>query len=104
MMYRSRFSVQVRYGHFAEYLKIAEQLNEISRARGWAEWTFWTPTVGRSNQFIAEADYPDLATYQEQSDAFQSDVEAMQAFRSSIEHVVEGSGRSELLQTAPQLG
>ena len=27
-MYRARFPVQVKYGHFAEYLKIAEQLNE----------------------------------------------------------------------------
>jgi NIPSNAP len=102
-MYRSRFSVEVRYGHFAEYLKIAEQLNEIARARGWAEFTFWTPTVGKGNEFIAEAEYPDLATYQKENDAFLSDAEAMQVFRRTAEHVVQGSGQSELLQTAPQL-
>ena len=31
-MVRARFIVQVRYGHFAEYLKALEQLNEIARA------------------------------------------------------------------------
>jgi hypothetical protein len=102
-MYRARFSVEVRYGHFAEYLKIAEQLNEIARARGWAESTFWTPAVGTANEFIAETEYPDLATFEKEGDAFQSDAEVMQLVRSSTEHVVQGSARSELLQTAPQL-
>jgi hypothetical protein len=102
-MFRSRVTVQVRYGHFREYLEVAEKLNEISRARGWAEWTFWVPTVGTGNEFIAEAEYPDLATFQKEGDAFQSDAEAMQVMRSSSEHVVEGSARSELYETAPQL-
>jgi hypothetical protein len=102
-MFRSRLTVQVRYGHFKEYLEIAEKLNEISRARGWAEWTFWVPTVGTGNEFIAEAEYPDLATFQKEGAEFQSDAEAMQVFRSSSEHVVEGSARSELYETAPQL-
>jgi hypothetical protein len=102
-MYRARFSVEVRYGHFAEYLKSAEQLNEIARARGWVESTFWTPAVGTANEFIAETDYPDLATFEKEGDAFQSDAEAMQLVRNSAEHVVQGTGRSELLQTAPQL-
>jgi hypothetical protein len=33
-MVRARFIVEVRYGHFAEYLKALEQLNELARARG----------------------------------------------------------------------
>ena len=102
-MYRFRITVEVRYGHFAEYLKVAEQLNEIARARGWAEFTYWVPTVGRANECIGEAEYPDLATFQKESDAFSSDAEAMQVFRSNAEHVVQGSGHTELLETAPQL-
>ena len=102
-MFRSRVIVQVRYGHFREYLEVAEKLNEISRARGWSEWTFWVPTVGTGNEFVAEAEYPDLASFQKEGDEFQSDAEAMQVFRSSSEHVVEGSARSELYETAPQL-
>jgi hypothetical protein len=102
-MYRARFTVQVKYGHFAEYLKIAEQLNEIAKARGWTQSTFWTAAFGKANEFIVETEYPDMATLQREGDAFQSDAEVMKLFRSTVEHVVEGSGRGELLQTAPQL-
>jgi hypothetical protein len=102
-MVRFRFTVEVKYGHFAEYLKICEQLNEIARARGWAEFTYWAPIVGTANELVGEADYPDLATFDNEGDAFQSDAEAMKVFRSGADHVVQGSGRSELLQTAPQL-
>lgn len=102
-MYRARFTVQVKYGHFAEYLKIAQQLNELSKARGWTESTFWTPAVGKANEFILETEYPDMATLEREGDAFQSDAEAMKLVRNTTELVVEGSGRSELLQTAPQL-
>jgi hypothetical protein len=102
-MYRTRFIVEVRYGHFAEYLKVGEKLNEIARARGWAESTFWAHAVGKANEFIAETDYPDLATFEREGDAFQSDAEVMQLVRSAADLVVQGTGRSELLQTAPQL-
>jgi hypothetical protein len=102
-MYRLRFTVEVRYGHFAEYLKLSEQLNEISRARGWVEARFWSPVVGSANEFIAEVDYPDLATFEREGEAAQSDEEWMKVFRSGADLVVQGSGRSELLQTAPQL-
>ena len=61
------------------------------------------PTVGTGNEFVAEAEYPDLASFQKERDEFQSDAEASQVFRSSSEHVVEGSARSELDETAPQL-
>jgi hypothetical protein len=39
-MVRVHFTAEVRYGHFAEYLKALEQLNTIARERGWAEATF----------------------------------------------------------------
>jgi hypothetical protein len=103
-MVRARFIVQVRYGHFAKYLKVGEQLNEIARDRGWAESTFWVSTVGLANEFIAETEYPDLATFEREGEAFQSDAEVMKLVRSSADLVVQGTGRSELLQAAPQLG
>jgi hypothetical protein len=98
-MYRFRVTVQVRYGHFKEYIEISEKLNEIARDRGWVEFRFWVPTVGTGNELVAEADYPDLATFQKEGDAFQVDAEAMQLLRSAGEHLVEGSVRSELLET-----
>ena len=102
-MYRFRIYVQVRYGHFREYLAQQEALNELAKSRGWPEATYWVPTVGTGNEFIAEIDYPDLATFQRLGEEFGADAEAMNLFRSGAEHVVEGSGRSELLETAPHL-
>ena len=102
-MYRARISVQVRYGHFKEHLEVCERLNELARSRGWIESTFWVPTVGTANEMIIETEYPDLATFQREGDAFSSDPEAMQLLRSTTGLIVEGSGRSELLEAAPTL-
>jgi hypothetical protein len=102
-MVRARFIVQVRYGHFAEYLKAAEQLNEIARDRGWAETTFWVWTAGTANELVFDVDYPDLATFEREGAAQAADAEWMKIVRSTADIVVQGTGRSELLQTAPQL-
>jgi NIPSNAP len=102
-MVRARFIVQVRYGHFADYLKAVEKLNEIARARGWAEATFWVATVGTANELIAEVEYPDLATFEREGAESSADAEWMQVIRSTVDWVVQGTGRSELVQTAPQL-
>src|SRR5438477_5794643 len=102
-MVRARFIVQVRYGHFAENLKAHEQLNEIARERGWAEATFWVSTAGTANELIAEVDFPDLATFEREDDAQSSDAEWMKVIRSTVDFVVQGTGRNELLQTAPRL-
>ena len=102
-MVRARFIVEVRYGHFADYLKTGEKLNEIARGRGWAEATFWVATAGKANELIAEVDYPDLATFERERDATSADAEWMKVIRSTVDMVVQGTGRSEVLQTAPQL-
>jgi len=102
-MVRARFIVQVRYGHFAEYLKAVERLNEIARQHGWAEATFWVYTAGTANELIAEVDYPDLANFDREGQAQSSDAEWMNVIRSTVDFVVQGTGRTELLQTAPQL-
>ena len=102
-MVRARFIVQVRYGHFAEYLKAVEQLNGIARQRGWAEATFWVYTAGTANELIAEVDYADLATFEREGEAQSSDADWMNVIRSTVDFVVQGTGRTELLQSAPQL-
>ncbi len=102
-MYRLRISVQVRYGHFREYFAQQEEMNELAKKRGWPEATYWVPTVGTGNDFIAEIDYPDLATFQRNGDEFGADEEAMNLVRSGTEHVVQGSVRTELFETAPHL-
>jgi len=102
-MYRFRFRVQVRLGHFNDYLTQQQQLNELAKGRGWPEATFWVPTAGTANEFIGEIDYPDLATFQRLGEEFGSDAEAMGLVRSGIEHLVEGSVHSELFETPAQI-
>jgi NIPSNAP len=102
-MVRARFIVEVRYGHFADYLKALEKLNERGRGQGWTEATFWTPMAGRANEIIAEVDYPDLATFEREGDAQAADAEWMGIIRSTVDWVVQGTGRSEVFVTAPQL-
>jgi hypothetical protein len=101
-MYRLRLTSQVKYGHFKEYYELSTKLNELIRERGWTEPRLWTPTVGIGNEVVAEWDYPDLATVQKEGDAFATDAEAMELNRSFAEHVVQGSVRSELLETIPE--
>jgi hypothetical protein len=102
-MVRARFTVEVRYGKFAEYLKASEKMNEIARDRGWAEATFWVAAVGKANELIAEVDYPDMATFESEGAASAADAEWMQVIRSTVDLVVQGTARSELFQEAPQL-
>ena len=102
-MVRARFIAQVRYGHFSECLKALEELNAIARERGWAEATFWWPAAGAANELIAEADYPDLATFERETEAQGSDAEWMKINRSAAQLIVEGSARTELLQTPTPL-
>jgi hypothetical protein len=102
-MYRLRVTVQILYGHAKEYFEVSQRLNEISRSRGWTEFTFWVPTVGIGNEFVAEAEYPDLATFQKEGDAFQSDAEAMEVLRAGGQHIVQGSARSELFETISEV-
>jgi hypothetical protein len=102
-MVRARFIVEVRYGHFAEHLTAMEKLNELARERGWAEATFWVSAAGTANELVAEVEFPDFATFEQEGDAQSSDADWMKVIRSTADLVVQGTGRSELLQTAPQL-
>ena len=102
-MIRARFIAQAHYGHFAAYLRALEQLNKISREHGWSEATFWVATAGTANEIFAEVDYPDLATFEREGEAQAADAEWMTVIRSTVDMVVQGSARSELFQTAPQL-
>ena len=102
-MYRSRIYQEVLYGHFREFMQVAESFQALLRERGWTDSTLWVPTVGQSNLVIWESDYPDLASFQREGDAFSSDKEAMDLLRQFAQHVVQGSVRTELLEEAPSV-
>jgi hypothetical protein len=102
-MYRHRLYQQIVYGHFNDFIKAAQELNAIARKKGWPEAVIWTPVVGTSNDVVLETEYPDLATFQKVSRAFQEDSESMKVFRGTANIVVQGSGRDEIFEqvTAP---
>ena len=102
-MHRYRITVQVKYGRFKEYTEISGKLNDIARARGWTESTLWVPTVGVANQVITEWDYPDLATFDREGEAFNADADARALIPGLVDCIVEGSAHSELVQPVPTL-
>jgi hypothetical protein len=96
-MIRARFHFKLKSGDsWNDFLQTASKLNEISRARGWVEFSFWTQVAGSFNEIVLEADYPDLATFEQQTNAFYADAEAVGAMRGWRDLVIQGTGYSEL--------
>jgi hypothetical protein len=101
MAYRVQQIATVKYGHFGAYLKMVKELERIGTARGWSPTRVLVPTVGSNNEVILENEYPDLATYQRETDAFYRDEEAFGVFRASAEHIVESSSRTAMYEDVP---
>lgn len=101
MGYRFRLIAEVKYGHFGDYLKSWKRLDAVTRGRGWTPARLLVPTAGSNNEIVAEFEYPDLATFERENNAFYADQEAFEAFRAGAEFVVQGSARSELYEDVP---
>jgi hypothetical protein len=102
-MYRQRIRQQILYGQFREYMEIAEEVIGLRRKRGLAAPILLAPTFGTANEVIWEIEYPDLATFQRENEAFYSDAEVMEQWRRLWQHVVQGSIQDELLEEAPHI-
>jgi hypothetical protein len=102
-MYRQRICQQVLYGQFREYTEIAEEVIALRRKLGLSAPMLWVPTFGTANEVVWEIDYPDLATFQRENEAFHSDVEVMKQWRRLWQLAVQGSTRDELLEQAPHI-
>jgi hypothetical protein len=100
VMIQFQMRAVVKYGKFREYHSAMEQLNEIARLRGWAAMRLFVPVAGLNNEYIVQAEYPNLAEYERENAEFSSDAEAMKVFRSTSELVIEGTSRSELFDEA----
>jgi hypothetical protein len=99
--YRFRLIAEVKYGHFGDYLKTWKKLDAVARDRGWVTARLLIPTAGSLNEIIAEFEYPDLATFERENEAFYADEEAFGAFRAGAEFVVQGTARGELYEDVP---
>ena len=102
-MVRSRWINMVKYGYFREAVDTVEELNRLLREKGLREVSCWTPVGGISNQIIMEFEYQTLADYEREGNAFETDADIMKVWRGSAEYFIDGSGREELIVTAPAL-
>ncbi|TMM27403.1 MAG: hypothetical protein E6F94_02185 [Actinobacteria bacterium] len=102
-MYRQRIRQQILYGEFREYMEIAEEVIALRQKLGLAAPTLWAPTFGTANEVVWEINYPDLATYQRENEAFYSDADVMKQWRRLWQHAVQGSIKDELLEEAPHI-
>jgi hypothetical protein len=99
-MIRVRAICTVKYGQFREFMRANEELNAVCEARGWARATFLVPVVGAANEFVAEFDYADLASFNDENQAAMADAEYMKIFRSAADLIYPQSARTELYETA----
>jgi hypothetical protein len=102
-MYRHRIRQQIPYGQFREYREIAEEVMALREKLGLAASTLWAPAFGTANEVVWETDYPDLAGYERENEAFYSDAEVMKQWRRLWQFAVQGSIRDELLMEAPHI-
>jgi len=102
-MYRQRSRQQIVYGQFREYIEIAEEVIALRRKLGLTEPRLWASTFGTANEVIWEVEYPDLASFQRENEAFYSDPDVMQQWRRLWQYVVQGSIQDELLEEAPRI-
>jgi hypothetical protein len=102
-MFQQRIRQQVLYGQFREYMKIADEVIALRRKLGLAAPTLWAPAFGTANEVVWQIEYPDLATFQRENEAFYSDADAMKQWRELWQHAVQGSTQDELLEEAPHI-
>jgi hypothetical protein len=102
-MVRERVVQTVKYGYFRQALEILTELNRVCGEKGLRPFTLWAPVAGVNNELIIETEYASLADFEHESAAFYGDADTMKVWRSAAEYIIEGSGRTELFETAPTL-
>jgi hypothetical protein len=100
---RERVVQVIRYGHFREALEILTELDRLCVEKGLGRSTFWSPLSGPDNVLIVESEYSTLADFERESEAFYADPDVMKLLRSAAQYFIDGSGRTELIATAPSL-
>ena len=69
-MIRERLHFTVKTGSaWNDALGLIREIDEIQIAAGRATGTVWTQVVGPFNEMVIETDFPDLATYERESEA-----------------------------------
>jgi hypothetical protein len=100
---RNYFTIRDASG-WNEALEMIHEIDEVQAAAGRATSTVWTQVAGPFYEIVIEVDYPDLASYEREQKAFNSDPQIAKMFGRWDEVTVPGKGRNELFMTAERAG
>jgi hypothetical protein len=96
---RYRWSCQILYGSYTEFIELQHRKSEVASARGWVQASFWEAVAGYANDFFLEREYPNLEELATETLARENDYEFMRLTRASYPHVVQGSIRVEIYES-----
>jgi pantothenate kinase len=100
---RLRFIRRVRQEHFRQALEVAMEMSALQRDRGWPEETHWVGLGGPADTLITEMEFSSLRSLEDWQGQSDADAEYSSLRQQAAAHIVEGSARVEILQTAHQL-
>ena len=75
--HRYRWSCQILYEHYTEFMNCQRLKNEIAAERGWSLATFWIATAGGLNEFFLEREYESLGQLAVELEARDTDIDFM---------------------------
>lgn len=100
-MYRHRLLLTVTdTDSWNEAVAIADAINKLCADNGWTQGTLMTRTVGRFNEMSFEFEYPDLTTFERESNAWIADPTAKDLGRRVDALQTQDPGYSELWEEA----
>jgi hypothetical protein len=99
MAVRYRWSCQVLYGKYAEFMELQSQKTGIARAHEWVQATYWEAVAGRVNDFFLEREYESLEQLAAETEARDTDYEFMRAMRATYPLVAQGSIKVEIFES-----
>lgn len=101
-MFRYQLHSQVRPGHWREFYRLYEEMEQLSRARNLVPSNLWLVSFGPINQAVQVADYETMEAFDQDGKAFESDPDIMKLWRDMGEHI-EGIPSGELWESARQI-
>ena len=104
-MYRMRMRFKMKgLEGWNGFLGVVEEINAHAREKGWVQATAWTQSFGPFNEVELSMDYPDLATYERETNEFFADEKVTKLMTKFPEFVESGAGYSEMWQKADPVG
>ena len=95
---RYRWSCQILYANYSQFMEIQGQKDAVARARGWQPARYWVATAGSVGDFFLEREYAALSELAAETQAREEDYEFSRLMRASYPFVVQGSIRVELFE------